>query len=301
MEMALALAAALFFALGTVLQQRVASAASAEEAAKLGFLLRLARQPVWLAGIASDAAGFVCHAGALAAGRLVVVQPILATSLVFALPIGAWLDKRRVSARELLGAAAVAAGLAVFLIVADPPAGSTDPSGRAWILAFIGCGAACAAFVMLSRRSTSGRRAALLGSAAGVLFGLCAALIKSTVERLDGGLIHVVADWHVWALVVVGYASMALSERSFQAGPLAPALATQTALDPTTSLALGVFAFNERIHETAVGTVGALGGMALMIAGIVVLVGGARGWQDVVPAAAALDPASPGSSTNIAM
>ena len=143
----------------------------------------------------------------------------------------------------------------------------------------------------LARRSTAARRAALLGSAAGVLFGLCAALIKATVERLDGGLINVVADWHVWALLLVGYASMALSERSLQAGPLAPALATQTALDPTTSLALGVFAFNERIHETTVGTVGALAGMALMIAGTVVLVSGARGRQAIVAAGATLEPA----------
>jgi drug/metabolite transporter (DMT)-like permease len=291
MELALAVAAALFFALGTVLQQRVASTASAEEAAKPGFLLRLARRPAWLAGIASDAGGFICHAGALAAGRLVVVQPVLATSLVFALPMGAWLDKRRISAREFLGAVAVAAGLAVFLLVADPPAGSNDASGLAWIVAFAACGAACVAFMALARRATAGRQAALLGSAAGVLFGLCAALIKATVERLDGGLWNVIADWHVWALLLVGYASMALSERSFQAGPLAPALSTQTAVDPVTSLALGVFAFNERIHESAIGTVGALAGMALMIAGIVVLVTGARGRQTIVAAEPSLEPA----------
>lgn len=248
MEMPLALAAALFFALGTVLQQRVAAKASSEEAAKLGFLLRLARRPAWLAGIATDAVGFICHAAALAVGRIVVVQPVLATSLVLALPIGAWLDKRRISSRELLGAAAVTVGLAAFLIVADPPAG-----------------------------------------AAGVLFGLCAALIKATVERLDGGLVNVFADWHVWALVVVGYASMALSERSFQAGPLAPALATQTALDPIASLALGVFAFNEGIHESAVGVVGALAGIALMTAGIGVLVSGARGQPAVVASGATLE------------
>ena len=285
--MPLAVAAALFFALGTVLQQRVAASASAEEAAKLGFLLRLARQPVWLAGIVSDVGGFICHAAALSAGRLVVVQPVLATSLVFALPIGAWLDKRRISARELLGAAAVTAGLAVFLIVADPPAGTNDASRRAWIVAFAACGLACVAFTMIARGATAARRAALLGCAAGVLFGLCAALVKATVERLDGGVMNVIADWHVWALLLIGYASMALSERSFQAGPLAPALATQTAIDPTTSLVLGVFAFNERIHETTVGTVGALAGMALMIAGIVVLVSGARGRQNLVQAAAA--------------
>ena len=81
----------------------------------------------------------------------------------------------------------------------------------------------------------------------------------------------------MWALLLVGYAEHG-AERQVLAGPapLAPALATQTALDPTTSLALGVFAFNERIHETTVGTVGALAGMALMIAGTVVLVSGPR-------------------------
>jgi drug/metabolite transporter (DMT)-like permease len=289
MEMPLAIAAALFFALGTVLQQRVASSASAEEAAKVGFLLRIARQPLWLAGIASDAVGFVCQAAALAAGRLVVVQPVLATSLVFALPIGAWLDKRSVSRRELLGAVAVTGGLAAFLIVADPPAGTKDASARAWTIALLAGSAACVALTILARRGTPARRAALLGSAAGVLFGLCAALIKATVERLDGGLIHVVADWHVWALLVVGYASMALSERSFQAGPLAPALATQTAVDPIASLAIGVFAFNERIHESAIGTVGALAGIAVMVAGVVVLVGGAPGREDSVSTGPALE------------
>ena len=122
-----------------------------------------------------------------------------------------------------------------------------------------------------------------------MLFGLCAALIKGTVERLDGGLINVVADWHIWALALVGYVSMALSERSFQAGPLAPALATQTALDPIASLALGVFAFHESIHETTLGVVGALAGIAVMIVGIGVLVSGTSVRQAVAPPGAALE------------
>src|SRR5829696_1117139 len=99
MDVALALAAALFFSLGTVLQQQVARGA--------GFLLRLARRPRWLAGIASDGLGFLCQAGALAAGRLVVVQPLLATSVVFSLPLGAKLGGRRVVRREMGAAVAV--------------------------------------------------------------------------------------------------------------------------------------------------------------------------------------------------
>ncbi len=49
----------------------------------------MAKRPVWLAGIAADALGFVCQAVALAVGRLAVVQPLLVATVVFALPLGA--------------------------------------------------------------------------------------------------------------------------------------------------------------------------------------------------------------------
>src|SRR5436305_13977146 len=102
MDVGLALLSALLFAFGTVLQQRVAATASDEEAARVGFLFRLARRPVWLAGIGADAGGLVCQAVALAHGRLVVVQPILAASLMFTLPIGAWLEHRRMRPRAVI-------------------------------------------------------------------------------------------------------------------------------------------------------------------------------------------------------
>ena len=61
LEVALALAAALLFALGTVLQQKEAQRASGEEALRAAFLLQLARRPVWLGGMAADALGFVAQ------------------------------------------------------------------------------------------------------------------------------------------------------------------------------------------------------------------------------------------------
>jgi drug/metabolite transporter (DMT)-like permease len=271
MDVALALLAAVLFAFGTVLQQRVAASASDEEAARAGFLLSLARRPVWLAGIACDAGGLVCQAAALAVGRLVVVQPILASYLMFTLPIGAWLEHRRIRPRAVLGALTVACGLAVFLVVADPAGGRDDATLTAWIISGAICGAVCVPLAALAVRAPPARKAALLGSAAGVLFGLSAALIKATVERLDSGVVHMVADWHLWALIIVGYVSMALAQRSLQVGRLAPAVATQTAFDPITSLALGVFAFDETIHETPLGVAGALAAIAVMLAGVLVL------------------------------
>jgi drug/metabolite transporter (DMT)-like permease len=270
-DVALALAAALLFAVGTVLQERVAKESTAEEAGSASFLLRLARRPVWLAGVGADALGFVAQAAALAVGRLVVVQPLLSASLVFALPLGAALDHRRVGRTQMLAAVAVTAGLGIFLVLADPAGGRDDARPAAWAIAFVACALVSAACWLAARGAGAMQRAVLLGSATGVLFGLSAALTKATVERLDGGIGHLLLDWHWIALVVVGWASMTLAQASLQSGALGPAVATQMALDPVTSLLLGTLAFGENLHESAAGTVGALAGVAIAIGGIAVL------------------------------
>jgi drug/metabolite transporter (DMT)-like permease len=269
MEVVLALAAALLYSLGTVLQQQVASTASEEEARRAGFLLRLARRPRWLAGIAADALGFAAQAAALAVGRLVVVQPLLATTVVFSLPIGAKLGGRRVARRDMVAALAVTAGLAVFLVVADPTGGRDDAATAAWIVSFAAAAVLCAALAFAARGRPPARRAGLLGAAAGILFGLTAALTKATVERLDDGLLEVLADWHLYALLVVGYAATSLSQSSLQTGALAPSVATQLSLDPIASLLLGILAFDETVHEDTAGMIAALAAFAVMIAGIV--------------------------------
>jgi hypothetical protein len=271
MEIALALAAALLFSLGTVLQGQVASQASEEESRSAGFLVSLARKPRWLAGIAADALGFVGQAWALAIGKLVVVQPLLATSVVFALPLGAKLAGRRVSAREIAAALGVTAGLGAFLVVADPTGGVEDARALEWIASFAVCGGLALALLVAAHGRSPAHRAALMGTAAGILFALSAALTKATVEQIDEGLLTVFEHWHVYALAVVGWASMTISQRSLQAGALAPAIATQMAVDPIGSVALGISAFEESIHETPLTAVLALVAFAAMIVGLVVL------------------------------
>ena len=247
MSILFALVAALLFALGSALQRRAGA----------GRLGALARRPPWLVGVLADAFGYGCQAAALAVGRLAIVQPLLASTIVFALPLEGW---RRVTRGEWVAAVAVAAGLAVFVLVADPAGGSADASAAAWLAAF----AACAAVCLVCRRG-----ALPLGCATGVLFGLSAALTKATVARFDGGLLHAVLDWHVVALVVVGYVGLERAQASLQAGSLGTAVAAQMALDAITSVTIGVLAFGERIHATAAGGALALTGVALAIAGIV--------------------------------
>jgi drug/metabolite transporter (DMT)-like permease len=54
---------------------------------------------------------------------MVVVQPILAMTVIFALPLGARLSGQRISSRDLIAAAVTTAGLAILLALGNPSAG----------------------------------------------------------------------------------------------------------------------------------------------------------------------------------
>ncbi len=281
MEVVLAAAASFFFALGTVLQQNGAAAepgGSASGAAKL--LLRITRRPVWLGGVVADGVGFVCQAAALAIGRLVVAQPVLATSVVFALPLGAKITDRRVSYRDVFAAAAVVAGLAVFLIVGNPEGGRDNAPFDQWLVAVAPIVVLSGILVALGLRASPGVKAALLGTASGLCFGLTAALTKATVDQLlDDGVFGVLFDWHLYALLAVGYAGMRLSELSLQTGVPAPAIATFSILDTVTSVVLGVTLLREDLRHDAAGIVLIVLSLGVMFGGLVMLAGsqGARG------------------------
>lgn len=280
MEILLATASAFLFALGTVLQQKGAVrevAGSARGAAAL--LLHLARRPVWVGGIVADALGFAAQAAALAIGRLVVVQPILAAGVVFSLPLGARLTDQRIAPRDVLAAIAVTGALAVFLVAGDPAGGRDDAPFRDWLAAAVPIAAVSALLLAAGWRASPAVKATMLGLAAGVLFGLSAALTKATVDQLlDDGVLGVLLDWHLYALAAVGYAGMTLSEIALGTGVLAPAIASFSILDAVTSVALGLTLLEETIRHDALGIVLIVASLGVMSAGIVVLAGaeGAR-------------------------
>ncbi|MGO9961185.1 MAG: DMT family transporter [Solirubrobacteraceae bacterium] len=269
-EIVLALTSALLFALGSVLQQRAGAAAPSAGAAS-GLLLRMARRPVWLVGIASDSLGFVAQAAALGIGRLAVVQPLLVTSVVFALPLGVRLGGQRVGRGDVAAAALVVVALGGFLTIAGSSGGRKEAPLDDWLIVAVVCCAACTPLVLLGRRGPAPRRAAFLGSATGVLFALSAALTKAVVDELHGGFVHVIGSWELYALAVVGYASMTLNQLALNTGALAATIATSTALDPIASVVLGLTLFQESLHATVLQAVGTVAALAAALLGMVVL------------------------------
>lgn len=276
MEIVLALIAALLFALGTVLLQR-AGLEEGTEGSTSGLLVRMARRPVWLAGIAADALGFVAQAAALTIGRLAVVQPLLVSAVVFALPLGAKLTGQRIRKIDVGAAALVTASLILFLTIANPSGGRDDAPLGEWLIAIGAIGAICVPLVVLARGVPAGRRAALLGTAAGLLFALTAALTKAVTDRLGEGLVEALLDWRLFALIAIGYISMTLNQLALSTGALAPAAATSMAFDPIASVILGVTLLEESIHETTLGTLVTLLALVGALAGMVVLATGQGG------------------------
>jgi drug/metabolite transporter (DMT)-like permease len=269
-QVLLSVISALLFALGTVLQQKAGMDVPVS-APGSGLLLRMAARPVWLAGLTCDAVGFVAQAEALHIGQLAVVQPLLVLSVVFALPLGAWLSGQSIGRREVAAAALVAGALVAFLAVADPSGGrSVVPLSR-WVVAGIACAAPSAVLSVLGRSGPAARRAALLGASAGVLFGLTAALTKEVVDELHLGIGHVLTSWEPYGLIVIGYASLTLNQLALNTRALAATIASSTALDPIVSVVLGLTLFEEHLRASTLQAGVGFAALAAGLLGMVVL------------------------------
>jgi hypothetical protein len=125
----LALAGSGCYAVAAVTQQSVASRLPAGRAFDPAVLVRLVHRPAWLAGLAAVIAGFVLQAAALGLGRLVVIEPVLASGLLFALALAAWRDRRFLSRAEWAATLAVV-GSRSSSWWASPPTASARPARR---------------------------------------------------------------------------------------------------------------------------------------------------------------------------
>src|SRR5581483_930539 len=173
----LSLASAASYGFGAVFQHRAAVREAPELSLRAGLIVRLARRPMWVVGNALDGAGYLFQFLALRNGSLTLVEPLLVLSLVFALPVAAWLDHRRVSASDVASISAIAIGLAVFLGVARPGIGHPRASGPAWAVLSVAIVASCGVMVLGARGGTK-QRAVLLAAGSGTAFGYVAAVTE---------------------------------------------------------------------------------------------------------------------------
>ena len=266
MNIAITLIAAMLAGTGFVLQQHAAEQAPQSYFLRLRLITTLLHRPRWLAGVAVMAAGQLLSAWAIGHIALSLAEPLLTSSLVFALALAVPLSGQRLRAAEMLGAVLLCAGVAALSLArsAGPPAESFG-SFAAWPAA-AGIAAVAGAFLVAGLRRTGQQRATLTGTAAGLIFGISDALTRQVVETLDNhSVLALLTGWPVYALAVASLAGFWVMESAFSAAPLHASLPAITAAEPVAGILLGVVVFGDVVHVSP-------GMLALQAAGLAALV-----------------------------
>ncbi len=267
----LALVAAFLFALAAALQQKGALNLPTVSLAEPKSLIRLVGQTMWLVGTVALLAGYLFQAAALDRGRLAIIQPLLVTTVVFALPLGYFLTRQHVGQREIVGAAVIIVGLGIFTYFGDPAGGNENAPGREWAIAIALIAVASVVLLSFGGRGGLSMKAAVYGTVAGMLFGLSASLTKPTLDYLHDSVGTMLSHWECYALAVAGVLGFVLQQVSLGTGRLAPSVATVSVANPVVGILIGTLLLDERLSRPAWHVVLAFVGLGIALAGAVVI------------------------------
>ncbi|HEY9330095.1 MAG TPA: DMT family transporter [Streptomyces sp.] len=268
----LSVSAACCLGFGFVLQQAAARHAPKRDYLSPRLLLDLMRVRSWLAGIGLMVCGMVLGALALGKGEVSVVEPLLATNLLFAMALSRHRTGQRLGRQGWAGLWLLAGGVAAFLVAGEPKGGQAVSSPlRHWLVIGVVVGLALL-LTAFAKRSRSGVSPALLAVAAGLLYGLQDALTRVSGQRLsDGGWAALVTGWQPYAVLVLGVTGLILVQSAFETGPLRMSLPALTAAQPLAGIACGIGFLGDQVRTDTGALAWQAAGLAAIVAGIVLL------------------------------
>ena len=255
-----ALTAAVLYGAGAAVEQRQAAAAPQSAAGRPRLLLLLARQPLWLLGIAVQIGGFAAHAVALRSGSLATVQMLVSGEFVVAVVIVRIWSGRPLGRAAWAAALTVVASVAAFLALTSPGHGhmAAQPDHTAaMVLGAIATGGAALAAAVAGLRAAGRRRAVLLAVAAG-LADACSAVVTMAFSYVAShGPVALLTSWTVYAVAVCGAGNVLLTQTAYQAGRPMVTLPVIAAVTPVTSVAIGIGLLGETPRTGVLGAVAA--------------------------------------------
>jgi hypothetical protein len=243
-----ALASAVGFALSNALQHRAAGLAVASSGGSAALFRVLVRRPSWQLSLALGGLAYLLQAVAVQNGPLIIVQPLIITGIVLALPLRAALDRRLPSLHDLRWVALTAAGIAGFVLASNP---TTHGEPRAaYAVPLVAAGVIVAGVLSIRGLSAGSpeQRGFMRGAAAGILFGLAAGTLKLVVLDTTHGLESVVAIGTLFGLGAWGFA---LNQRTYQVAPMAISMPVLNVVMLIVATAFGGTVFREIPDYTA--------------------------------------------------
>jgi hypothetical protein len=268
----LSVSAACCLGLGFVLQQNAASHAPLSDFLSPRLLLDLIRVPRWLGGIGLMVCGMVLGAVALGKGEISLVEPLLATNLLFALALSRHQTKQPLGRQGWAGLALLAGGVSAFIVAGQPQGGDavTNPL-RHWLIIGIMVGLALL-LTTYAKRSRLSAAPVLLSLAAGLLYGVQDALTRVSGQRFgEGSWSELLTGWQPYGVLALGVTGLVLVQSAFETAPLRMSLPALTAAQPLAGIVCGVGFLGDRLRTDVGALAWQAAGLAAVVAGIVLL------------------------------
>lgn len=269
----LAVSAACCLGFGFVLQQNAAQKAPLGDFLSPRLLLDLVRMPRWLGGMGLMVVGMALGAIALGNGEISLVEPLLATNLLFALALSRRQTRQPLGRQGWAGLLLLAGGVTAFIVAGQPRGGTaiTDPL-RHWLIigAVVGLALLLTAYAKRHARVSSGP--VLLSLAAGLLYGVQDALTRVSGERFtEGGFLELLTGWQPYAVLALGVTGLVLVQSAFETAPLRLSLPALTAAQPIAGIICGVGFLGDRLRTDTGALAWESAGLAAIVTGIVLL------------------------------
>jgi drug/metabolite transporter (DMT)-like permease len=202
----------------------------------------------FLIGLAIGVAGWGLHVVALALAPLSTVQAVLSTGVVMLAVLGNRVFGLKIPRRQWLGVAMTAAGL-MLLMVTLPHATEAHRVAVPALLAFEGGMLAMGALLILVPRlgAPAHHHGAVLGAAAGTLFGVSDVAVKALTQAASAGPIAILASPWLLIAIIASVLAFLASARGFQQGEAVPVIACTSTAANVTCILGGILVFGDAL------------------------------------------------------
>ena len=213
------------------------------------------------------------HVGALALAPLSVVQATLSGGLVFLAVLAERVFGLGVGRRQWLGVGLTAVGLSLLAITLPGHEGTTSAYSLAGMISFEAGLLVVGTLLLFSPQLGAPRQhhGAMLGTAAGVLFGVSDVGIKALTGLVgDGRLLAVVSPWLAASLLAMVLAFYAQAH-GFQKGEAIPVITMATVAANISVITGGIVVFGDPLPADALGIVVQFLAFALVVVAAVLM------------------------------
>ncbi len=212
----------------------------------------------WFAvGMLVALVAWVFHVAALALAPLSVVQAVIAGGLVFLTVLAERYFGYSVGTRQWAGVGLTALGL-VLLAVTLPHSGGHSSYSTVAMIAFESALLALGTFLVLSKKLDSHEHhGVMLGTAAGILFGVSDVAIKALTTGLgeSGVLAGVLMSPWLFTCIAASVIAFYASARGLQKGEAVPVITLTSAAANVTAISGGIIVFGDPMPNDPVGIV----------------------------------------------